>query len=101
VHDKTVSDRTRAVAPPDARRTGDTAYLGTALEAPIRKPTGGESTAGRRRKDRVVSRRRIVAGHGIGEMTTWRIASERDRDPVRRHTRIMRNVAGWHDLMDA
>ena len=32
-------------APPDAKRTGDTAYLGTALETPTRKPRGGELTA--------------------------------------------------------
>src|SRR4051794_4567821 len=101
VHDKKIYDRTRAVAPPDARRTGDTAYLGTALETPIRKPKGGELTAGQRRRNRVVSRRRIVAEHGIGKMKIWRIAAERYRNPDRRHTLIMKNVAGLHNLMYA
>jgi hypothetical protein len=101
VHDKKVYDRTRAVAPPDARRTGDTAYLGTALETPIRKPKGGELTAGQRRRNRAVSRRRIVAEHGIGKMKIWRLASERYRNPGRRHTLIMKNVAGLHNLMYA
>ena len=101
VHDKKVYDRTRAVAPPDARRTGDAAYLGTPLETPTRKPRGGELTAGQKRRSRVVSRRRIVAEHGIGKMKVWRIASEGYRNPGRRHTLIIKNVAGLHNLMYA
>ena len=101
VHDKKVYDRTRVVGPPDARRTGDTAYLGTALETPARKPRGGELTARQKAGNRRVSRRRIVAEHGIGKMKVWRIAAERYRNPVRRHTLIMKNVAGLHNLMYA
>jgi len=101
VHDKKIYDRTRAVVPPDARRTGDTAYIGTPLETPVRKPRGGQLTAGQREKNRVVSRRRIVAEHGIGKMKVWRIAAERYRNPDRRHTLIMKNVAGLHNLMYA
>jgi hypothetical protein len=101
VHDKKVYDRTRAVSPPDARRTGDTAYLGTSLETPARKPRGGELTAAQKARNRRVSRRRIVAEHGIGKMKVWRIAAERYRNPVRRHTLIMKNVAGLHNLMYA
>jgi hypothetical protein len=101
VHDKKIYDRTRAVGPPDARRTGDTAYIGTPLETPTRKPRGGELTAAQREKNRRVSRRRIVAEHGIGKMKIWRIASERYRNPNRRHTLILKNVAGLHNLMYA
>jgi hypothetical protein len=101
VHDKKVYDRTRAVCPPDARRTGDTAYLGTPLETPTRRPRGGELTAGQKERNRRVSRRRIVAEHGIGKMKIWRIASERYRNPGRRHTLILKNVAGLHNLMYA
>lgn len=101
VHDKKIYDRTRAVCPPDARRTGDTAYLGTPLETTARKPRGGELTAGQKERNRRVSRRRIVAEHGIGKMKIWRIASERYRNPVSRHTLIMKNVAGLHNLMYA
>jgi hypothetical protein len=99
VHDKKVYDRTRAVTPPDARRTGDTSYLGTPLETPTRKPRGGELTEGQKERNRKVSRRRVVAEHGIGKMKVWRIASERYRNPNRRHTLIMKNVAGLHNLM--
>jgi len=101
VHDKKVYDRARAVSPPDARRTGGTAYLGTSVETPARKPRGGELTAAQVRRDRAVSRRRIVAEHGIGKMKVWRIVSERYRNPVRCHTLIMKNVAGLHNLMYA
>ena len=101
VHDKKIYDRTRAVVPPDARRTGDTAYLGTPLETPVRKPRGGQLTADQKEKNRKVSRRRVVAEHGIGKMKVWRIAAERYRNPNRRHTLIMKNVAGLHNLMYA
>src|SRR5919107_4378682 len=41
-HDKRVYDRSRVVCPRDAKRMGDTAYLGTELRTPTRKPRGGE-----------------------------------------------------------
>lgn len=101
VRDKEIYDRMRVVRPTDARRTGDTAYLGTSVETPTRKPRGGELTAGQKERNRKVSRRRIVAEHGIGKMKVWRIAPERYRNPIRCHTLIMKNVAGLHNLMYA
>ena len=101
VHDKKVYDEARVITPPDARRTGDTAYIGTSLETPSRKPRGGELTARQKEANRVVSRRRIVVEHSIGKMKVWRIASERYRNVTRRHTLIMKNVAGLHNLMYA
>jgi hypothetical protein len=101
VHDKKIYEEARVVAPPDAKRTGDTAYLGTPLETPSRKPRGGELTAREKAGNRRVATRRIAAEHGIGKMKVWRIASERYRNPDRRHTLIMRNVAGLHNLMFA
>lgn len=100
-HDKKVYDRSRVVAPRDAKRTGDTAYLGTGLKTPTRKPRGGELTGGQKAENRRVARRRVVAEHGIGKMKVWRVASERYRNPVGRHTLIMKNVAGLHNLMFA
>ena len=49
--------------------------------------------------NRRLSRRRIAAEHGIGKMKVWRIAGERYRNPVRRHTLVIKNVAGLHNLM--
>jgi hypothetical protein len=101
VHDKRVYDRSRVVTPRDAKRTGDTAYLGTGLKTPTRKPRGGELTGAQKAENRRVSRRRVVAEHGIGKMKVWRAASERYRNPVGRHTLMMKNVAGLHNLMFA
>src|SRR3954454_20063897 len=100
-HDKKVYDRSRVVGPRDAKRTGDTAYLGTELKTPTRKPRGGELTAAQKAENRRVARRRVVAEHGIGKMRVWRVAAERCRNPVGRHTLIMKNVAGLHNLMFA
>ena len=101
VHDKRVYDTARVVAPPDAKRTGDTAYLGTSLGTPTRKPRGGKLTERQKAGNRRLSRRRVAAEHGIGKMKVWRIASERYRNPVRKHTLILKNVAGLHNLMYA
>ncbi len=101
IHDKKVYDRSRVVAPPDAKRTGDTAYIGTPLETPTRKPRGRELSGSQKAENRRVARRRVVAEHGIGKMKVWRVASERYRNPVSRHTLIMKNVAGLHNLMFA
>jgi DDE superfamily endonuclease len=71
------------------------------LKTPARKPRGGKLTGARKEANRVISRRRVAAEHGIGKMKVWRIASERYRNPNRRHTLIMKNVAGLHNLMYA
>ncbi len=101
MHDKKLYDRSHVVAPPDAKRMGDTGYIGTPLVTPARKPRAGVLTAGQKEENRRVSRRRVVAEHGIGKMKMWRVASERYRNPVGRHTLIMKNVAGLHNLMYA
>lgn len=98
MHDKKLSDRSRVMAPADAKRTGDTGYIGRALMTPTRKPRDGALTDGQKQEDRRISRRRLVAEHGIGKMKVWRVAPDRYRNPVGRHTLIMRNVAGLHDL---
>ena len=100
-HDKRVYDRTRVIAPPGVRRTGDTGYVGTGLETPRKRPPGGALTARQKAGNRRVSRRRIVAEHGIGKLKVWRIAAERYRNPVRKHTLILKNIAGLHNLMFA
>ena len=100
-HDKRVYDRTRVIAPPGVPRTGDTGYVGTGMTTPLRRPPRGALTARQKAGNRRVARRRIVVEHGIGKMKVWRIAAERYRNPRRRHTIIMKNVAGLHNLMFA
>jgi DDE superfamily endonuclease/Helix-turn-helix of DDE superfamily endonuclease len=100
-HDKKVFDRTGVVIPAGVRGYGDTAYIGTNLKTPRRKPRGGELTARQKAGNRRVSRKRIVVEHGIGKMKLWRVAAERWRNPRRRHTLMMKNVAGLHNRMFA
>jgi DDE superfamily endonuclease/Helix-turn-helix of DDE superfamily endonuclease len=98
-HDKKVYDRTRVVCPPGVKRTGDTAYQGTGLDTPTRRPRKGALTARQKAGNRRVSKRRIVVEHGIGKMKIWRIAGERYRNRRRGHTLMMKNVAGLHNRM--
>jgi IS5 family transposase len=71
------------------------------LRTPVKKKAKQELTCRQRRGNRRISRKRIAAEHGIGKMKMWRIASERFRNPTRRHTLIIKNVAGLHNLMFA
>lgn len=100
-HDKKVYDRTGVKMPPGVAGYGDTGYLGTGLRTPRRKPRGGTLTARQKAGNRRVSRKRIVVEHGIGKMKVWRAAAERWRNPRRRHTLMMKNVAGLHNRMFA
>jgi DDE superfamily endonuclease len=101
VHDKKVYDRTRAIVPAGVAAYGDTGYQGTALRTPVKKKPKQELTGRQRRGNRRISRKRVAAEHGIGKMKVWRIAGERFRNPTRRHTLILKNVAGLHNLMFA
>ena len=100
-HDKRVYDRARVACPPGVPRSGDLGYRGTPLRTPHRRPPKGELTARQRRGNRRHSRRRVAAEHAIGKMKIWRIAADRYRNPRRRHTLVIKNVAGLHNLMFA
>lgn len=101
VHDKKVYDRSRMVVPPGVAGYGDSAYQGTPLRTPVKKKRGQKLTKRQRAGNRRISKRRIAAEHGIGKMKIWRIAGERFRNPEKRHTLILKNVAGLHNLMFA
>lgn len=101
VHDKKVFDRMRVAVPAGATGYGDTAYLGTGLTTPRRKPPKGRLTPRQKAGNRRVGRKRVAVEHGIGKMKVWRIAGERWRNPRRRHTLVMKNVAGLHNRMFA
>jgi hypothetical protein len=100
-HDKKVYDRTRVITPPGAGRSGDTAYKGTPLLTPHRKPPKGALTGRQRRANRRLARRRVAAEHAVGKMKVWRVAADRFRNPLRRHTLVLKNVAGLHNRMFA
>jgi len=99
VHDKKVYDRARTLIPPGVAAYGDTGYQGTGLRTPVKKKPKRELSQRQRRGNRRLSRKRIAVEHGIGKMKIWRVAAERYRNPTRRHTLILKNVAGLHNLM--
>ena len=101
VHDKRVFDRAGVAVPAGATGYGDTAYLGTGLKTPRRKPPKRGLTARQKAGNRRLGRKRVAVEHGIGKMKVWRIAAERWRNPRRRHTLMMKNVAGLHNRMFA
>ena len=83
VHDKKLYDQSRVVAPPDAKRVGDTAYLGTPLRTPHRKPRGGvdgEIGAGERPIGRPASGGR--AWDRQGEGVAGRLGAIPEPDPA-------------------
>jgi hypothetical protein len=98
-HDKKVYDRTRVIVPPKVVAVGDTGYQGTTLRTPVKRQRGKTLTHRQCQGNKRLSRQRIAVEHGIGKMKIWRIAAERYRNPVRRHTLILKNVAGLHNLM--
>lgn len=98
-HDKRMYDRSRLELPDGVRGTGDSGYQGTDLEVPHKRPRGGTLTRRQRAGNRRLSKRRIVVEHGIGKMKIWRIVADRFRNPRRKHTVIMKNVAGLHNRM--
>ena len=102
VHDKKVYDESRTVLPAGVAAYGDTGYQGTVLDTPEKKKKPKRKLTDRQRRgNRRISRKRIAVEHAIGKMKTWRIAGERFRNPTRRRTLIIKNVAGLHNLMYA
>lgn len=101
VHDKKVFDESRTVIPPGVEASGDTGYQGTPLRTPKKKPRKGVLTKAEKAANRALSKQRIVAEHAIGKMKIWRIAAEKFRNPLRKHTMVMKNVAGLQNLMFA
>ena len=99
VHDKKVYDQSRVRIPAGVPKSGDSGYQGSDLRVPKKKPRKGQLSDEEKRDNRRLAKERIVAEHGIGKMKIWRIAADRYRNPPRRHTVMMKNVAGLHNRM--
>jgi len=99
VHDKKLYDRSRLRIPRGVPKSGDSGYQGSDLRVPKKKPRKGQLSGEEKRANRRLAKERIVAEHGIGKMKIWRIAADRYRNPPRRHTVMMKNVAGLHNRM--
>lgn len=99
VHDKKLYDRSGLRIPNGVPKSGDSGYQGSDLRVPKKKPRKGQLSDEEKCSNRLLAKERIVAEHGIGKMKIWRIASDRYRNPPRRHTVRMKNVAGLHNRM--
>ena len=99
VHDKKLYDQSRLRIPKGVPKSGDSGYQGSDLRVPKKKPRKGQLSAEEKRSNRRLAKERIVVEHGIGKMKIWRIASDRYRNPPRRHTVMMKNIAGLHNRM--
>ena len=99
VHDKKVYDRSRLQIPAGVPKSGDSGYQGSDLRVPEKKPRKGSLSDEETRSNRRLAKERMAAEHGIGKRKIWRIAADRYRNPPRRHTVMMKNVAGLHNRM--
>ena len=99
VHDKKLYDRSRLQIPPGVPKSGDSGYQGSDLRVPVKKPRKGQLSDEQKCSNRTLAKERIVVEHGIGKMKIWRIAADRYRNPTRRHTVMMKNIAGLHNRM--
>lgn len=100
-HDKKIYDQTRVVCPPNSQKVGDTAYIGTSLKTPHKKPKGGELTTEQKQENREISSKRVVVEHAIGRMKRFQILAQRFRNPRKSHTLIVKNIAGLANLAAA
>ncbi len=100
-HDKKMYEESRTTSPPNVPRKGDTGFLGTTLKIPYKKPQGKELTEKQKRSNRKFSSVRVCVEHGIGKMKIWRVVAEKYRNQRSKHTIMMKNVAGLHNLMFA
>lgn len=75
-HDKKIYDESQIIKPPDMIVLGDTGYLGTGLEIPIKKHKNKEMQQQDRDYNQWHSRLRIGVEHAIGRMKKFNIFSD-------------------------
>lgn len=100
-HDKKLYDKVRVLSPPGTTRVGDTAYIGTAVKTPHKKPKGNKLTDEQKQYNKALSSRRVVVEHAIGRMKRYQILAQRFRNPRKSHTLILKNIAGLANLAAA
>jgi len=79
-HDKRIFDESRIKKPPDMMVLGDSGYLGTDFEIPIKKPKKKELSKEDKRYNRWHSRLRVGVEHAIGRMKKFRIFADIHRN---------------------
>ena len=101
IHDKEIYDRVRVIPPAGARKMADSGYQGTALITPHKKRKGGELTERQKKANQKHSSLRVNVEHGIGKMKIWKIAADRYRNSLKKHTLMFKNIAGLQNMMFA
>lgn len=96
-HDKKIYDESRLVKPPNTLVLGDTGYLGTNLEIPIKKQKNQLRTSEDKKYNTWHSRLRIGVEHAIGRMKKFNIFSDIDRGNQQQNL-IAKNVAGLANI---
>lgn len=96
-HDKKIYDESRLIKPPNTLVLGDTGYLGTDLEIPIKKQKKQHRTHEDKKYNTWHSRLRIGVEHGIGRMKKFNIFSDIDRGNQHQNL-IAKNVAGLANI---
>lgn len=100
-HDKKMYDQCRVQKPPSVVGFGDSAYQGTTLLVPHKKPQKKELCKEKKEYNRIISSIRIPIEHTIGKMKIWGIARGKIRHSKRNHSLSLKNIAGFHNLMFA
>lgn len=100
-HDKKLYEISGIKKPPGIPSYGDTAYIGTDLKIPHKKPRGKELSDRQKLLNKRISSQRICVEHGIGKMKIWRITRDKLRNSRRNQSITIKNVAGLHNMMFA
>ena len=98
-HDKRIYERSRTRSPDKTGKYGDSAYLGTVLTIPNKKPKGKELTKEQKGYNQIHSSMRVCVEHGIGKMKIWQILTQRFRNKRKDHLIIFKNIAGLQNMM--
>lgn len=102
-HDFKIYKRSKVKVNSEVLCIGDKGYQGIQKyhkksKTPKKKPKNGEMSKEDKRKNRELSRKRIVVEHVIRKMKIWRILSERYRNRRRRHGLRVRLIAAIYNM---
>lgn len=101
VHDKKIYENARVMKPPGMKGKGDTGYLGTCLQIPHKKSKGKGLTKRQKKHNQRFSSVRVSVEHAIGKMKIWRIAKDKYRNKLSKHSLMFKNIAGLQNMMFA
>ena len=96
-HDKRIYDEARVDKPPDVLALGDSGYLGTTLEIPLKASKKKPLTKEQKDYNTWHAKLRIGVEHGIGRMKKFRIFADIHRNNQQQNM-IAKNVGALANL---